>query len=182
MCSGGTSAFLSIGWNRCTSYVRPKKSALVRLALIAHDKQSVQVILLLQGEEGQGSQRGSMMNKQAGSCAKSQLRLAYLKGASPVPGPTMMMGVPWSAGSRKSGLRCTYTGSISPTCQNQNPKSKIRLSGKLLDTARMGRTLGRLAVSCDKRLHKNALSHSWPLQVAGQMAQRHCTSINIPKK
>ena len=40
----------------------------------------------------------------------------HLKGARPVPGPTMMMGVAGSAGSRKSGLACTYTGSRPPTC------------------------------------------------------------------
>lgn len=38
------------------------------------------------------------------------------KGASPVPGPTMMMGVWASGGNRKSGFFDTYTGSVSPTC------------------------------------------------------------------
>jgi len=33
-----------------------------------------------------------------------------LKGARPVPGPTMMMGVPRSLGSLKSGFLATYTG------------------------------------------------------------------------
>ena len=33
--------------------------------------------------------------------------VAHLKGAKPVPGPTMMMGVAGSAGSRKSGLALT---------------------------------------------------------------------------
>ena len=39
----------------------------------------------------------------------------YLKGASPVPGPTMMMGLEASCGRRKSGFLCTYTGILSPT-------------------------------------------------------------------
>lgn len=33
-----------------------------------------------------------------------------LKGARPVPGPTMMIGVPRSLGSLKSGFLATYTG------------------------------------------------------------------------
>ena len=39
----------------------------------------------------------------------------HLKGASPVPGPTMMMGLAASSGSRKSGFLCMYTGILSPT-------------------------------------------------------------------
>ena len=39
----------------------------------------------------------------------------YLKGASPVPGPTMIMGLDKSCGSLKSGFLCTYTGILSPT-------------------------------------------------------------------
>lgn len=39
----------------------------------------------------------------------------YLKGASPVPGPTMMMGLEAFCGSLKSGFLCTYTGILSPT-------------------------------------------------------------------
>ena len=39
----------------------------------------------------------------------------HLKGASPVPGPTMMMGVDRSLGSLKSGFLATYTATSSPT-------------------------------------------------------------------
>ena len=42
-------------------------------------------------------------------------RPLYLKGASPVPGPTMIMGLEASSGSLKSGFLCTYTGILSPT-------------------------------------------------------------------
>ena len=39
----------------------------------------------------------------------------HLKGASPVPGPTMMMGLAASSGSRKSRFLYIYTGILSPT-------------------------------------------------------------------
>ena len=40
----------------------------------------------------------------------------HLKGAKPVPGPTMMIGVDRDLGSLKSGFLATYTGTLSPTC------------------------------------------------------------------
>lgn len=40
----------------------------------------------------------------------------YLKGARPVPGPTMMIGVDKDLGSLKSGFLATYTPTWSPTC------------------------------------------------------------------
>ena len=50
------------------------------------------------------------------SLAEKQLIEAHLKGASPVPGPIMMLGVLGKAVSRKSGLAYMYTGTLSPTC------------------------------------------------------------------
>ena len=42
---------------------------------------------------------------------------AYLKGASPVPGPTMMIGQERDGGRRKSGFLWMYTGTLWPTCR-----------------------------------------------------------------
>ena len=46
------------------------------------------------------------------SCERSP----YLKGARPVPGPTMIRGVLGFGGRRKSGFWNMYTGTASPTC------------------------------------------------------------------
>lgn len=46
-------------------------------------------------------------------------RMKARNGARPVPGPTMTMGVATSGGSRKSGLRETYTGTLAPTCETE---------------------------------------------------------------
>ena len=50
-----------------------------------------------------------------GKLVKHPRVVRHLKGASPVPGPTMMMGMEASCGSLKSGFLCTYTGILSPT-------------------------------------------------------------------
>lgn len=42
------------------------------------------------------------------------------KGARPVPGPTMTIGVAGSVGRRKSGFFETYTGTVMPTCHVHN--------------------------------------------------------------
>lgn len=49
-------------------------------------------------------------------------RMKARKGARPVPGPTMMMGVDGSCGRRKSGFLWMYTRTRSPGCVNQKSR------------------------------------------------------------
>ena len=53
------------------------------------------------------------------------MEVSYLKGAMPVPGPTMMIGVCGSFGSRKSGFLAIYTGRDSPGCTA--PKTNFQI-------------------------------------------------------
>jgi hypothetical protein len=47
---------------------------------------------------------------------RGTVRMTDRKGARPVPGPTIMMGVDGLLGSLKSGFFWMYTGTLSPTC------------------------------------------------------------------